>query len=337
MNDSRERSNGALWGQAVGDALGTTVEFSAAERIAHRPKDGWPREIIGAGPFHLAAGQVTDDTELALCLARSLAKRQRYDEDDVAAAYARWRRSEPFDCGQATHQAFGGDAPLGPGLAERMRQRASKKTQANGSLMRSSPLGIFGAALPRLELAQLAAADSRLSHPDPVCQAACAVYVTTIADAITTGLTGPELYARALRFAADTELIAPVRDTLQAAGEGLPSSDGVNQGWVRIALQHAFFHLKRSTDFEAALVQTILLGGDTDTNGAIAGALLGATLGVKAIPMRWRETVRDCLPQRPVEYRCTDLDELVVALLRPQGAAGGCPLPDPLPLGEREA
>jgi ADP-ribosyl-[dinitrogen reductase] hydrolase len=312
MTTKLERASGALWGQAVGDALGTTVEFSWADAIATRAKDEWPRELIGQGPFHLAAGQVTDDTELALALARSLARQGRYDEEDVAASYARWRNSGPFDCGNATNQAFGSLTP-GPNLAARMRHRASKTTQANGSLMRSSPLGIFGSRLPRLSLARLAMDDSLLSHPDPVCQASCAVFVTTIADAIETGLEGPKLYERALQFARDTN--SPVHETLIAAGEGLPLSDGDNQGWVRIALQHAFFHLKRSTDFEAAMVQTIFTGGDTDTNAAIAGALLGATLGESAIPKRWRETVRDCLPQRPVEYRCNDLEQLAEELL----------------------
>jgi ADP-ribosylglycohydrolase len=292
MTTKLERARGTLWGQAVGDALGTTVEFSWAETIATRAKDEWPNEIIGQGPFHLAAGQVTDDTELALALARSLARQGRYDEDDVAASYARWRSSEPFDCGMATDQAFGRHLTLGPGLAARMRERASKKTQANGSLMRSSSLGIFGSRMPRLTLARLAMDDSTLSHPDAVCQAACAVFVTTIADAIETGLRGPQLFERAIQFTNDTN--SPVHDTLVAAGEGLPQSDGENQGWVRIALQHAFFHVKRSTDFEAAMVQTIFTGGDTDTNAAIAGALLGATLGESAIPKRWRETVRDC-------------------------------------------
>lgn len=310
MTTRLERAAGAMWGQAVGDALGTTVEFASAERIAARKKDAWPKEIIGQGPFSVAAGQVTDDTELALSLARSLAKRGHYDEEDVAAAYVRWRRSEPFDCGMATDQAFGRDVAVGPGLAQRLRARANHKTQANGSLMRSSPLGVFGAALPRAELATLAAADSTLSHPDPVCQAACAVFVTTIADAITSGLSGEELYARALRFAGDSL----VRDTLEAAATSLPVSDGEGQGWVRVALQHAFFHLKRATNFEAALQQTIAMGGDTDTNAAIAGALLGAALGEAAIPSRWRETVRDCLPLRPVEYRCTDLFALTAQL-----------------------
>lgn len=312
MTSTLARARGALWGQAVGDALGTTVEFCSAAEIAGRGPDDWPRELIGQGPFRLIPGQITDDTELALSLARALVKQQRYDADEAAAAYARWRTSEPFDCGMATDQAFGRGLESGPGLAERMRARANQKTQANGSLMRSSPLGLFGAALPRAELARIAAADSTLSHPDAVCQAACAVYVTTIADAITTGLPGAALYERAMRFAADT----PVRATLEAAARGLPDSDGENQGWVRIALQHAFFHLQHATDFEAALVQTVRMGGDTDTNAAIAGALLGATLGEAAIPARWRQRVGDCLPQRPAEYRCGDVPELAEALLK---------------------
>lgn len=304
-----ERARGTLWGQAVGDALGTTVEFQDELGIATREPGPWPEALVGLGPFRLLPGQVTDDTELALALARSLVRRGAWDADDVAASYVRWFHSDPFDCGFATRQAFGGDGAR----ADQLRARASRKTQANGSLMRSSPLGIFGAALPRAELGRLAAADSALSHPDPVCQAACAVFVTTIADAITTGDAGPTLFARALEFSRGS----PVEDTLLAARAELPRSDGENQGWVRIALQHAFFHLLHTTDFRAALVQTVVRGGDTDTNGAIAGALLGAALGVEAIPTDWRTTVRDCLPARPVEYRCADLDELAGQLLRP--------------------
>jgi ADP-ribosyl-[dinitrogen reductase] hydrolase len=296
-----------LWGQAVGDALGTTVEFRDEFAIATRDPSEWPRELIGLGPFMLLPGQVTDDTELALALARSIARQGGYDDEDAAAAYVRWRRSEPFDCGMATHQAFGGAATP---TASVLRARASVKTQANGSLMRSSPLGVLGAGMPRASLAKLAETDSTLSHPHPVCQAACAVFVTTIADAIETGASGPTLFARALEFAKGSL----VEDTLLAAQKELPISDGDNMGWVRLALQHAFFHLLHTTDFEAGLIQTVVKGGDTDTNAAIVGALLGATLGELAIPKRWRDTVRDCLPQRPPEYRCADLSELADTL-----------------------
>lgn len=307
MTTRLERARGTMWGQAVGDALGTTVEFRDERQIAARAPDDWPRELIGQGPFSLLPGQITDDTELALALARSLVRRGRYDEDDAAASYVRWFRSEPFDCGMATRQAFGGSATP---TAAVLRARASATTQANGSLMRSSPLGVFGAGMDRQQLAALARTDSTLSHPDPVPQWACAVFVTTIADAIETGAPGPVLFERALDFARGS----PVEETLLSAKSGLPISDGGNQGWVRLALQHAFFQLLHARDFEAALVQTIAKGGDTDTNAAITGALLGATWGEAAIPARWREAVRDCLPQRPVEYRCADLSALAETL-----------------------
>ena len=300
-----------MWGQAVGDALGTTVEFNDELGIATREPTAWPTELIGEGPFHLLPGQVTDDTELALALARSLVRRGRYDEDDVAEAYVRWRHSGPFDVGSATHQAFGGARPPGPGVALALRARANQQTQANGSLMRASPLGIFGAGMPRQSLARLAESDSGLSHPDQVCRAACAVFVTTIAEAIDTGLPGPELFARAC----DAARGSAVEDTLQAASSALPVSDGDNMGWVRIALQHAFFHLLHTTNFEAGLIQTVVKGGDSDTNGAITGALLGAVLGEAAIPARWRQAVFGCASPRPAEYRCSDLGQLAADLV----------------------
>lgn len=311
MNIDLNRARGVLWGQAVGDALGTTVEFHDEFSIATRSEKRWPRELVGAGPFNLLPGQVTDDTELALALARTVAAMGTYDDDAVAEAYLAWFASEPFDFGRATSRAFRATAKS----AEEVRKRADPKTEANGSLMRCSSLGVFGARLAREQLAAIARRDSQLSHPSPVCQAACAVYVTTIADALTSGANGGVLYERALDFA---RTHAPeVLDTLEDAADGLPVSDDEhNQGWVRIALQHAFFHLKHATDFETALVQTVVKGGDTDTNGCITGALLGAALGAEAIPARWKKTVADCRSPRPARYGCADLDALTDALLR---------------------
>ncbi len=135
--------------------------------------------------------------------------------------------------------------------------------------------------------------------------------MTPIADAITTGASGLELFDRASEFARGSA----IEDTLRAAQTALPISDGANMGWVRIALQHAFFHLRNTSDFEAALIQTVVKGGDTDTNGAITGALLGAAVGAEAIPLRWRESVRRCASPRPAEYQCADVSEIAAALV----------------------
>ncbi|PZR14559.1 MAG: hypothetical protein DI536_10670 [Archangium gephyra] len=111
MSTRQQKARGVLWGQAVGDALGTTVEFRAEASVLRRAERDWPREIIGGGPFRLVPGQVTDDTELALALNRTLVRCGGYDDDEVARAYVAWLASEPPDRGNATTMAFGRPVP----------------------------------------------------------------------------------------------------------------------------------------------------------------------------------------------------------------------------------
>ena len=317
MNDSslQQRARGVLWGQAVGDALGTTVEFERAETIASKYPRG-VREVVGGGPFRLEAGQITDDTELALCLARSLAQHHRYDEDDVASRYIAWCRGNPPDCGGTTRRAFGELTPPGASIAATVRARALRDSQANGALMRVSPLAIFGSTLDPESLHQLAAADASLSHPHDVCVAANQVFCFAISYALRTGATGPEVYETTLAFARATPSCTEVIPTLELARRTLPDDAFTNMGWVRHALQAAFHQLLHARDFEQALVDVIGLGGDTDTNGCIAGALLGSVFGVEGIPSRWVDVVRACRPQRPEVFWCGDLDALALALLQ---------------------
>ncbi|MDX2012109.1 MAG: ADP-ribosylglycohydrolase family protein [Myxococcaceae bacterium] len=308
------RARGALWGQAVGDALGTTVEFQRAEEIASRFPNG-VREVVGGGPFDVAPGQVTDDTELALCLARSLAERGRFDEDDVARRYIAWCVANPPDVGGTTRRAFGRVVPAGEPIARTVRARALTDSQANGALMRASPLGLFGWKLEPDALLELTAADTTLSHPHPVCIAASQVFTFAISHALRTGASGPEVFDATLAFARLTPSCGEAVPTLELARNALPADAFHQMGWVRHALQAAFCELRRGDALEAALVRVIGLGGDTDTNGCIAGALLGAVHGVEAIPARWVERVRTCQPARPREFWCNDLDELATTLL----------------------
>ncbi len=300
--DLHERARGALIGQLVGDALGTTVEFSAASAIAWKYPQGH-RDIVGG------------DSELALALARGIVARGNFEPDEVAQRYLAWYASGPFDIGNTTRQAFGqwddGDA-----VAERVAARASIASQANGSLMRVSPLGIFGHGLPEADLAIFAAIDSRLSHPHPVCVAACAVFVHAIAYAVRTGSGAGAVFEEACKFAGRCDLAAPIRDSLMTAAEKRPDDFETNEGWVRIAFENAFFELAHVDSFEEALVRTVNAGGDTDTNGAIAGALLGAVVGEASIPERWRRVVLGCRTSRGSDYQTTDARELAEALVQ---------------------
>lgn len=319
------RAQGALLGQFAGDSLGSLVEFQDPGAIAMQYRNG-PRLLEDGGTFNTIAGQPTDDSEMALMLARSIAREGTWREEAVAAAYAHWIASNPFDRGLTTMRALSPitEVDIAAGTAaEKARARADANSQANGSLMRVSPLGVFGYALPVDNLVRLARADATLTHPHPVCQDASAVMAIAIGEAIRTGSPAQRIYDRALQWARE-HAHPDVVETLVASAQSKPQSYLVHQGWVRIALQNAFYRLLHAPDLETGVVDTVREGGDTDTNAAIAGALLGAVHGRDAVPAQWRHLVLTCRPAdglsgvhrpRPRAFWPVDLMDLAERLL----------------------
>lgn len=318
------RAQGCLLGQLAGDALGGLVEFREPGEI-RREYPGGCRELRDGGTWHNLAGQPTDDSELALLLARTLARDGCYDPAAVLEAYLDWWNDpRTFDRGNTLTQALAAAAKGGTHEARMalLRQHASRESQSNGSLMRVSPLGIFLAGRGR-QAADLAREDSRLTHPNAVCVESCACYVAAIAAAVATGC-GPEgAYRAALDEAERAGAPGPVREALRAAREAPPADFVTQQGWVLIALQNAFHRLLHAKTPEDGIVATVMAGGDTDTTAAIAGALLGAVHGREAIPARWRRCVRSCRTlegtptrhPRAQEYWPVDALELAECLL----------------------
>src|SRR6202012_1691834 len=115
-----DRAIGCLLGQVIGDALGSLVEFQPAAAIARAYPDG-VRDLRDGGTWNTIAGQPTDDSELALALARALAGRASYDAGGVAEAYGRWFAPAPFDCGSTTARALGAAARAPAAKAEAAR------------------------------------------------------------------------------------------------------------------------------------------------------------------------------------------------------------------------
>ncbi len=292
------RAHGALIGQVAGDALGSQVEFQDAEEIRNRYPDGL-RRMNDGGPFTLMAGQPTDDSELALLLARSIVQEGVYNNEKVAAAYHYWfYQSQPFDVGNTIRQAIQGitrQHVTQNRVAETMKANASTESQANGSLMRISPLGIYGYKMTFDDLFALAQIESSLTHPHLVCQQCCGLYCIAIADAISTGHTPKQVYQTVQAFAESNNIDPIVLNALQSASSHRPET---YQGWVIAAFQNAFYQLIHSNNLEEGIVDTVMQGSDADTNAAIAGALLGAVHGAKAIPEQWRHMVLSCRPHR---------------------------------------
>ncbi|HXK11984.1 MAG TPA: inositol monophosphatase family protein [Vicinamibacteria bacterium] len=313
------RAQGALFGQVAGDSLGGLVEFQAGESIRRSYPDG-PRRLMDGGHWDILAGQPTDDSEMALALARSIASRGSFEREAAHAAYRAWLRSSPFDVGGTVGAA--------------LRDHPNPASQANGSLMRASPLGVYAHALDAPLAAELARQDSSLTHPNPVCGDAVAAFVVAVAHAVREG-DGPEAAWRAASaWAEDAGAVRPVREALEAAAREPPTCDRGSEGWVKVALQNAFHELLRARSLEDGIVATVWRGGDTDTNAAIAGALLGAVHGREAVPAQWRSMILSCRPlaprarrPRPRAFWPTDVMEIAETLLLagehgPRGGVG---------------
>jgi ADP-ribosyl-[dinitrogen reductase] hydrolase len=291
------RVQGCLMGQLTGDALGSMVEFQSAPGLRLRYPDGLRH--IGPSPiWRTLAGQPTDDSELALVLARTLLRDGLYRDEDVAWSYGYWHASDPFDVGATIGVATNAilSAPAGR-KAEAARRAANRKSQANGALMRQSPLAIWGYLLTQREIDCLAQSDTTLTHPNPVCRDASAAYIVALAATIRDGLDGEGAFDTAILRQEEHGETSEVTEVLLRARDSPPEYEH-NIGWVLVALQNAFHQALNASSFEDGVVASVMGGGDTDTNGAIAGALLGAIHGLPAIPEQWQQAVLTCRPQQ---------------------------------------
>ena len=304
-----ERAQGCLLGQLVGDALGSLVEFKTPDEIRREYPDG-VRDLADGGTWNTIAGQPTDDSEMALMLARSLVEERRYIREAAREAYVGWLDSGPFDCGMT--------------VAAGLRGHPNPESQANGALMRISPLGIFGAKHAAEEVADWARQDAAITHPHLVCLQANALMALAIAHAVREGGNASDLYERILAWANDIAVDESLLEAIEGAAEAPPADYVQLQGWVLIAFRNALWQLLHAPDPEHAIIDSVMRGGDTDTNAAIAGALLGAVHGRNAIPERWVNCILNCRPEagrphvrrpRPKQFWPIDALELAGRLI----------------------
>jgi ADP-ribosyl-[dinitrogen reductase] hydrolase len=278
------RAYGCLLGQCAGDALGQQVEFESAAAIKKKYPNGI-HTMEDGGTWNVFAGQITDDSELALLLARSIVSAGHYDIKKVSEAYHYWfHETDPYDVGNTIRKALSDGTP-------------NEESQANGSLMRISPLGIYGYSMEVDKLWQLACKESALTHPNAICQQACALYVCAIADAIQSAKSPQDLCAFVCDLAFKHHVDPILLNALSDAKTSLPDMTR-NAGWVVSAFQNAFYQLLHASSAEDAIVNSVMQGGDTDTTAAIAGALCGAVFGRDSIPRSWRQMVLSCKPHR---------------------------------------
>lgn len=285
---TKERYRGCLLGLAVGDAVGTTLEFK-------KPGTFEPiTDMVGGGPFNLRPGQWTDDTSMALCLGESLIIHKGFEPTDQMERYLRWYRNgyfsstgECFDIGNTVRAALRHFETTGNSFAGSTDSLAA----GNGSIMRLAPVPMFYANDFTTAIAHTASS-SYTTHAASASVSACQYLGALIVGA----LNGEDketllssYYTPIPGFWDNTFLVPEIAEIADGSFKKRNPPDIVGIGYVVKSLEAALWAFYNSQDYREGCLMAANLGNDADTTAAVYGQLAGAYYGESGIPSAWRE------------------------------------------------
>jgi len=273
-----DRFRGSLLGLAVGDAVGTTVEFM--------PRGSFPKvvDMTGGGPFGLKVGQWTDDTSMALCLATSLITKKGFDPQDQMDRYWRWSREgylsstgRCFDIGNTVSYALERYHRMGNPFSG----STSPNMAGNGSLMRLAPIPIF--YFPDLQkMIHFAAESSRTTHGATECLEGCQLFSEMLFNVFS----GKEKEEALFKITFEPSM-PKIQDVAFGTYRTKQTDQIKGSGYVVESLEAALWSFYHTNTFEDAVLQATNLGNDADTTAAICGQIAGAFYGETGIPVKW--------------------------------------------------
>lgn len=285
-----DRYVGALLGLAVGDALGTTLEFKPPGTF--RPID----DMVGGGPFGLKPGQWTDDTSMAMCLAESLLECGGFDAGDQMRRYIRWWKEgywsstgSCFDIGNTVRAALSAFERTG----EPFSGSTLEMSAGNGSLMRVAPVPLFFASDRELAI-RMAGESSRTTHGARAAVDACRYFAGLLLGAVSgepkATLLGPS-YSPVPGLWTGEHLHPAVAAVAGGSfhTKAPPAIRGT--GYVVDSLEAALWAFATTDDFRSGALAAVNLGDDADTTGAVYGQIAGACYGAEGIPTLWLEAL----------------------------------------------
>ncbi len=261
-----KKARAVFLGLALGDALGATTEFMTPGEI--QAKYRVHKKMRGGGWLGVKPGQVTDDTEMALAIARALLAENCWDLKGIAEQFLLWMRSKPIDIGSTVRK----------GIRNYMRDGSLEVPHndwdaGNGAAMRMAPVILFSLGDDRL-LRRCTLEQAHLTHNHPLSDAAC----VTLGRMVQAAMLGAD------RF----QLHAMVRELIAAYPNfRFNNYKGHASGYVVETMQTVFHYFFCTASFEECLVAVVNQGGDADTTGAIAGMLAGAFYGIDEAPKQW--------------------------------------------------
>jgi ADP-ribosylglycohydrolase len=290
LEDTRIRHRGCLIGLAVGDALGTTLEFQSPGTFDSI------HDMEGGGPFNLEPGEWTDDTSMALCLAESLVESQGFDVGDQMRRYVRWWRegylsstSACFDIGNTVRDALSRFQETSEPLAGSTHPMSA----GNGSLMRLAPVPMAFALAPEKAI-ELSGESSKTTHGAitavDACRYSAGLLVGALAGASKEKLLSPH-YCPIDDYWESKPLCPELDEVASGSFKRKSPPDIRGTGYVVESLEAALWAFYHSNSFKEAVLLAANLGNDADTTAAITGQFAGAYWGFSEIPKTWRERI----------------------------------------------
>jgi ADP-ribosylglycohydrolase len=277
----KDRYRGCLLGLAVGDALGTTLEFKSPGSF--EPID----DMVGGGPFNLVPGEWTDDTSMALCLAESLVSCQGMDLADQMQRYRRWYREGYlsstgicFDIGNTVRSALHRFEQTGDPISG----STDPYSAGNGSIMRLAPVAMF--FVKDMQASIKNSAKSSLStHGTRTAVDACRYFGSLVTGAL--NRISKDTLLSEEYFSDDEHLAREIAEIARGSFKEKEPPEIMGTGYVVKSLEAALWAFNRSDSFESGCLMAVNLGDDADTTGAVYGQIAGAYYGEAGLPEKW--------------------------------------------------
>jgi len=285
---SEIKYTGSLLGLAIGDALGAPLEFT-------KPGTFPPiKDFHGGGKFKLNAGEWTDDTSMALCLAESLIRCNGFDPKDQMDTYWKWLaeghlsvKDKAVGVGKTTMRAIFEYKKSG----EPYSSVTNPMSAGNGSIMRLAPVPLFYVDDP-LEAIERSGESSRTTHALQVNIDSCKYFGGLIWGALN-GIDKKELlssfYSPVSGYWDEHEMVSDLSDVASGSFKKKNPPEIKGAGYVVESLEAALWAFYNSDSFEEGVLKAVNLGDDADTTGAICGQLAGAFYGLDGIPDRFKD------------------------------------------------
>ncbi len=291
-----DQITGGFYGLAIGDALGAPLEFMTAEEIEEQY--GQVETMIGGGWLNLKPGQITDDTNMSLCIARGIVRNPADPIAEIGREFVKWYETDPPDIGNSCRESIRLYVEKGDWFsASKEADILLGKSGGNGSLMRTLPIAL--AYRSKLELMlKITSSVSKMTHWDELADHACQVYNILILAYLKGQRDKENLIQQVLALYPDLSDLLDLKN--------IPPS-----GYVRDSLYHALMSFILTENFADCLIRAVNLGGDADSIGAIAGGLAGVYYGLTNIPGEWLTSIEKGV-QEEIEYLSGEFWDLLL-------------------------